>query len=67
MAFQGEVRPLVAEMADARQRQVLIEEQRTKLIEAGKAGRDALKKWHEQRAQGQDSTQNEAIRVQVGG
>jgi hypothetical protein len=59
--FPPELLPLVAEMAGARKRRVLTEEQRAKLLESGKSGRDALRKWREQRVQGQDSTQNEAI------
>jgi hypothetical protein len=64
--FPPEVLALVAEMAGARKRRVLTEEQRDNLIEAGKSGRDALRKWREQRAQGHDSTQNEAISTQAG-
>jgi len=41
----------VAEMAGARKKRILTEDQRAKLIEAGKPGIDALKKWREQRAQ----------------
>jgi len=41
----------VAEMAGGRKRRQLSEDQRAKLIEAGKPGIDALKKWREQRAQ----------------
>jgi hypothetical protein len=51
----------VAEMAGARKKRILTEEQRTKLIEAGKPGIAALKKWREQRAQAQESPQIEAI------
>ena len=47
----------VAEMAGARKKRILTEEQRAKLIEAGKPGIDALKKWREQRAQAQESPQ----------
>ena len=66
-AFEGKVLPLVAKMAGGRKKRILTEEQRARLIEAGKAGRDALKRWRDQRAQGQDSTPNEAIPIQVGG
>jgi hypothetical protein len=51
----------VAEMAGARKKRVLTDEQRAALIERGKAGREALKKFHLQRAQAQISTQIEAI------
>jgi hypothetical protein len=59
--FPPEVLALVAGMAGARKRRVLTEEQRDRLLEAGKPGIAALKKWREQRAQGQDSTQNEVF------
>ena len=65
-ASKGEVPPLVAKMAGGRKKRILTEEQRARLIEAGKTGRDALKRWRDQRAQGQDSTQYEAIPIQVG-
>ena len=58
---------IVAGMAGGRKKRILTEEQRARLIEVGKAGRGALKKWRDQRAQGQDSTKNEAIPMQVGG
>jgi len=58
---------LVAGMAGGRKKRVLTEEQRARLIEAGKVGRDALKIWRDQRAQAQDSSQKEAIPPQVGG
>jgi hypothetical protein len=54
-------------MAGGRKKPILTEEQRARLIEAGKAGRDALKKWRDQRAQGQDLTLNEAIPPKTGG
>jgi hypothetical protein len=57
----------VAKMAGGRKKRVLTEEQRVRLVEVGKAGRDALKRWRDQRAQGQDSSQNEAIPIQVDG
>ncbi len=67
--FPAETKPLemVAEMAGGRKKRILTEEQRARLIEVGKAGRDALKIWRDQRAQAQDSTQNEAISPQVRG
>ena len=64
---EAELLNIVAGMAGGRKKRILTEEQRARLIEVGKAGRDALKKWRDQRAQGQDSTQNEAIPMQVGG
>lgn len=51
----------VAEMADARKRRVLSEEQRAALVERGKAGREALKKWQKERVQAQNLTQIETI------
>jgi hypothetical protein len=65
--FPAEVQLLemVAKMAGGRKKRVLTEKQRARLIEAGKAGRDALKRWREQRAQGQDSTQSGAISNQA--
>jgi hypothetical protein len=66
-ASKGEVPPLVAKMAGGRKKRILTEEQRARLIEAGKAGKDALKRWRNQRAQAPDSSQNEAILIQVGG
>jgi hypothetical protein len=53
-AFEGKVLPLVAKMAGGPKKRILTEEQRTRLIKAAKAGRDALKKWRDQRAQAQD-------------
>lgn len=64
---EAELLEIVAGMAGGRKKRILTEDQRARLIEAGKVGKDALKKWHDQRAQGQDSTQNEAIPIQVGG
>jgi len=54
-----ELLQIVGEMAGARRKRVLSEEQRTALIERGKVGRSALKKWQEQRVQVQNSTPNE--------
>jgi hypothetical protein len=64
---EAELLDIVAKMAGGRKKRILTEEQRARLIEAGKSGRDALKKWRDQRAQAQDSTQNEAIPIQLGG
>jgi hypothetical protein len=64
---EAELLDIVAKMAGGRKKRILTGDQRARLIEAGKSGRDALKKWRDQRAQGQDSTQNEAISIQVGG
>ena len=58
---------IVARMAGGRKKRILTEEQRAMLIEVGKAGRDALKRWRDQRAQAQDLTLNEAIPPQAGG
>lgn len=58
---------IVATLAGARKKRILTEEQRAALIEVGKAGRDALKKWREQRAQVQDLTQIETIPAQARG
>jgi hypothetical protein len=49
--FPPELLATVAEMAGARKKRILTGDQRAKLIEAGKPGIDALKKWREQRAQ----------------
>jgi hypothetical protein len=65
-ASKGKVLSLLAKMTGGPKKRILTEEQRARFIEAGKAGRDALKIWRDQRAQGQDSTQNEAISTQVG-
>ena len=64
---EAELLKIVAGMAGGRKKRILTEEQRARLIEVGKAGRGALKKWRDQRAQAQDSTQNEAIPPQAGG
>jgi len=64
--FPPELLATVAEMAGARKKRQLSEENRSKLIAAGKVGRDALKKWREQRAQAQDLAQNEAIPTRAG-
>jgi hypothetical protein len=61
---EAELLDIVAGMAGGRKKRILTEEQRSRLIEAGKSGRDALKRWRDQRVQGQDSTQNEAIPIQ---
>ena len=66
-ASKGKVLSLVAKMAGGRKKRILTEEQRAMLIEVGKAGRDALKRWRDQRAQAQDLTLNEAIPPQAGG
>ena len=58
---------IVARMAGGRKKRILSEEQRTRLIKAGKSGRDALKRWRNQKVQGQHSTKNEAIPPQAGG
>jgi len=58
---------IVAAMAGGRKRRILTEEQRARLIEVGKAGRDALKIWRDQRVQAQDLTLNEAIHPRQGG
>ena len=50
----------VAVMAGARKRRQLSAEHRAKLVEAGKVGREALKKWQKERTQTQKSTQFEA-------
>jgi hypothetical protein len=52
-ASKGKVLSLVAKMAGGRKKWILTEEQRARLIKAAKAGRDALKKWRDQRAQAQ--------------
>ena len=57
----------MAKMAGGRKKRILTEDQRAKLIEAGKAGRDAIKQWNEHRAQAQDLTLNEAIPPQARG
>lgn len=64
---ERELLEIVTGMAGARKKRILTEEQRAMLIEVGKAGRDALKRWRDQRAQGQDLTLNEAIPPQAGG
>jgi hypothetical protein len=66
-ASKGKVLSLAAKIAGGRKKRILTEDQSARLIEVGKAGRDALKRWRDQRAQGQDSTQNGAIPIQVGG
>jgi|GEM_PF-2206471 hypothetical protein len=58
--FGPELLKIVAEMAGGRKRRQLSAEHRAKLVEAGKAGRAALKKWRAQRVQSQNSTPNEA-------
>jgi hypothetical protein len=67
--FPAEARLLniVARMAGGRKKRILSEEQRARLIEAGKAGRDALKRWRDQRVRGRDSNQDETIPLQAGG
>ena len=62
-AFEGKVLPLVAKIAGGLKKRILTEEQRARLIEAGK---DALKRWRDQRAQAPDSTPNEANSIQGG-
>jgi hypothetical protein len=64
---EAELLNIVAGLAGGRKKRILTEEQRARLIEAGKAGRDALKRWRDQRVQGQHSTKNEAISPQAGG
>jgi hypothetical protein len=64
---EAELLKIVAGMAGGRKRRILTEEQRARLIEAGKAGRDALKRWRDQRVQDQHSTKNEVISPQAGG
>jgi hypothetical protein len=54
-------------MAGGRKKRILTKEQRARLIKAGKTGRDALKRWRDQRAQGQDLVQNEVIPIHIGG
>ena len=63
---EAELLEIVARMAGGRKKRILTEEQRAMLIEVGKAGRDALKRWRDQRAQAQDLTLNEAIPPQAG-
>lgn len=63
---EADLLDIVAGMAGGRKKRILTEDQRARLIEAGKSGRDALKKWRDQRAQAQDLTLNEAIPMQVG-
>jgi hypothetical protein len=48
----------VAEMAGARKKRQLSEEHRRKLIEAGKVGRGALKKWQAERSKGDQKDLN---------
>jgi hypothetical protein len=49
---------MVAEMAGARKKRQLSEEHRSKLIEAGKSGREALKKWQVERSKRDQTDQN---------
>jgi hypothetical protein len=58
---------IVATLASGRKRRILTEEQRAALIERGKVGREALKKFHMQRVQAQNSTQGATIPTQVRG
>ena len=53
-------------MTGGRKKRILTEGQRARLIEAGKAGKDALKRWRDQRVQAPDSTPNEANSIQGG-
>jgi hypothetical protein len=48
----------VAEMAGARKKRQLSEGHRAKLIEAGKVGREALKKWQTERSNGDQTDPN---------
>ncbi len=65
--FPPELLSTVAEMAGARKKRILTEEQRAALIERGKAGREALKRWQKQRVQLQNSTQDATIPHPAGG
>jgi hypothetical protein len=65
-ASKGKVLPLVAKIAGGLKKRILTEEQRARLIKAGKTGGDALKRWRDQRAQAPDSTSNEANSIQGG-
>jgi hypothetical protein len=59
--FPPEFLTTVAEIADAKKKRRLSEAHRAHLIEAGKVGRDALKKWQKERAQVQNLTQIDVI------
>jgi hypothetical protein len=59
--FPPELLEQVAEMAGARKRRQLSEEQRAKLIEAGKKGRAALRIWKNSRVKVGEMAQEEAI------
>jgi hypothetical protein len=61
LIFPPELLDTVAELAGGRKKRQLTEEQRAALIERGKAGREALKEFHLQRAQAQKSSQIKAI------
>jgi hypothetical protein len=65
--FPPEALHQVCELAGGRKKRVLTEEQRVALIERGKSGREALLKYHAQRAQAQNLTQKEAIPTQARG
>lgn len=52
LLFPSELLATVAEMAGARKKRQLSKEHRAKLIEAGKVGREALKKWQTERSKG---------------
>jgi hypothetical protein len=58
--FPPELLEQVAEMAGARKRRQLSEEQRARLIEAGKKGRAALQIWKNSRVQDGEIAQEEA-------
>jgi hypothetical protein len=45
-------------MAGGRKRRQLSEEHRAKLVEAGKVGREALKKWQKERSKGTQTDPN---------
>ncbi|MGP8049882.1 MAG: hypothetical protein ACLPYB_04655 [Desulfobaccales bacterium] len=53
LLFPPELLVTVAKMAGGRKRRQLSEEHRSKLIEAGKLGREALLKWHKKRSTGE--------------
>jgi hypothetical protein len=56
--FPPELLELAAELAGARKRRQLSEEHRAKLVEAGKVGREALKKWQKERSKGDKTDPN---------
>jgi hypothetical protein len=49
---------IVAERVGARRKRRLSESHRTKLIAAGKVGRDALQKWQKERSKGDQTDPN---------